>query len=53
MEMRKQLTLILYIIVNILNMFTALRTVAKKCYQTDIDRKAPTNRVFLQVENIN
>ena len=53
MEMRKQLTLILYIIVNILNMFTALRTAAKKCYQTDIDRKAPTNRVFLQVENIN
>ena len=53
-ERRKQLTMILYVIVNIvLNMFTALYNARRKCHQRRILMERPVNRVFLRVENLN
>ena len=50
MERRKQLTLIQYVIVNILSMFTALCTITKTCYQKWTLMERPTNKMFLRVE---
>ena len=46
MERREQLTMILYITINILNMFTALCTATRKCYQRQTLMERPANRVF-------
>ena len=53
MEIREQFTLILYVIVNILNMFTALGTTTTKHYQRQTLMERSTNRIFLRVENLN
>ena len=53
MEMRKQLTLNLYAIVNILHMSIALCTTTRKRYQRRTLMKRPINRVLLQIENLN
>ena len=53
MERREQLIMILYIIVNILNMLTALCTTTRKRYQRQTLMERPANREFLRVENLN
>ena len=50
MERRKQLTLIQYVIVNILSMFTTLCTTTRNCYQKWTLMERPANKVFLRVE---
>ena len=53
MERRKKLTLIQYVIVNVLSMFTELCTTTRKCYQKWTLMERPANKVFLRVENLN
>ena len=53
MERREQLIMILYIIVNILNMLVALCTATTKRYQRRTLMERPANREFLRVENHN
>ena len=45
MESRKKLTLIQYVIVNILSMFTKLCTTTMKCYQKWTLMEGPANKV--------
>ena len=53
MERRKQLTLIQYVIVNMLSMFTELCTTIRKCYKKWALMERHANKEFLRVENVN
>ena len=52
-EKRKQLSLILYIIMKILHIFTTLCIATRKRYQKQTLIERPPNRIFLWVENLN
>ena len=52
-EKRKQLSLILYIIMKILHIFTTLCIATRKHYQKQTLIERPPNRIFLWVENLN